>query len=552
MANSLVVRKDTSLAKRNRSLRAAQYVRMSTDYQRYSIDNQVATIADYAQSHDLSIVRTYRDEGKSGLTLKNRPGLIKLLDDVISHHVDFEFILIYDISRWGRFQDIDEHAHYEFICRQAGMKVAYCAEPFENDGSVISGIAKHIKRVMAAEKSRELSVKVHAGACRFSSMGFKLGGRAIYALQRVLVDEKLQEKGVLKNGDRKYLQTDHVRLRPGPPSEVAVVKWMFHRFLELKSEKAIAVELNEQGIPSSTGGRWTGHLLTRVLKNENYIGNIIYNRKSWKLGGKLVHNPRAAWVRSEGCIEPIIKLDVFRAVNKIIEERRVDLTEDEMLVRLRRTLFKRGRLSPKIIEKTVGLPCPHVYIAHFGSLRNAYRLIGYTSQRNCDYIDSRRDWAVKLAELASQLSTNLEKLGGRVVSIGKNGNWHVDGTANIFLRIARWIPGEKDHYSARWSMQRRGLVAGWIVAIRLGDNNTSILDYLLVPAACTDRDAIRFSEKDRARLGMTRFETSEALVRSLSLRLTKQGRVSQPKQARPSTHSRPSPPKKVEGHPARH
>jgi hypothetical protein len=177
----------------------------------------------------------------------------------------------------------------------------------------------------------------------------------------------------------------------------------------------------------------------------------------------------------------------------------------------------------------------------------------YTSQRNCDYIDSRRDWAGKLAELAAQLSTNVEKLGGRVVSIGKNGNWHVDGTANIFLRIARWIPGEKDHYSARWSMQRRGLVAGWIVAIRLGDNNTSILDYLLAPAACTDRDAIRFSEKDRARLGMTRFETSEALVRSLSLRLTtKHGRVSQPKQARPSKQSRPNPPIEIHCRRARH
>jgi len=41
--------------------RAAQYVRMSTDYQRYSIENQAAVIAAYAQLHKLSIVRTYRD-----------------------------------------------------------------------------------------------------------------------------------------------------------------------------------------------------------------------------------------------------------------------------------------------------------------------------------------------------------------------------------------------------------------------------------------------------------------------------------------------------------
>jgi DNA invertase Pin-like site-specific DNA recombinase len=93
---------------------------MSTDYQRYSIENQAAVIAAYAQAHGLTIIRTYRDEGQSGLKLKNRLDLIRLLDDVQSGHADFNHILVYDVSRWGRFQDVDEGAHYEFICKQAG------------------------------------------------------------------------------------------------------------------------------------------------------------------------------------------------------------------------------------------------------------------------------------------------------------------------------------------------------------------------------------------------------------------------------------------------
>src|SRR5713226_4102167 len=109
MANALVVHKDR-LPQSQKILRAAQYVRMSTDYQRYSIENQAAVIAAYAQLHKLSIVRTYRDEGESGLALKNRPGLIRLLDDVRSDHADFDHILVYDVSRWGRFQDVDESA----------------------------------------------------------------------------------------------------------------------------------------------------------------------------------------------------------------------------------------------------------------------------------------------------------------------------------------------------------------------------------------------------------------------------------------------------------
>src|SRR5882672_12616529 len=158
MVNALVVRK-TQLPTSRKIFRAAQYVRMSTDYQRYSIENQAAVIATYAQLHDLSIIRTYRDEGESGLKLKNRAGLARLLNDVSSDQADFEYILVYDVSRWGRFQDVDESAYYEFVLKRAGIRVHYCAEQFENDGSMSSSVLKNIKRVMAAEYSRELSAK---------------------------------------------------------------------------------------------------------------------------------------------------------------------------------------------------------------------------------------------------------------------------------------------------------------------------------------------------------------------------------------------------------
>jgi DNA invertase Pin-like site-specific DNA recombinase len=171
MGNALVVQR-TRLPQSSTSLRAAQYVRMSTDYQRYSIENQAAVIATYAKMHQLSIVRTYSDKGESGLKIKNRAGLIQLLDDVQSGRADFDRILVYDVSRWGRFQDTDESAHYEFICKKAGVKVAYCAEQFDNDGTMMSNILKNLKRVMAAEYSRELSAKVHAGASRVRPDGF--------------------------------------------------------------------------------------------------------------------------------------------------------------------------------------------------------------------------------------------------------------------------------------------------------------------------------------------------------------------------------------------
>ena len=123
---------------------AAQYLRMSTEHQQYSIENQSELIKKYAQSHGLSILHTYSDAAKSGLVLKNRWGLRQLLQDVVSKP-SFKVILVYDVSRWGRFQDTDESAHYEFICKSAGVPVHYCAESFVNDGSLPSLIMKSLK-----------------------------------------------------------------------------------------------------------------------------------------------------------------------------------------------------------------------------------------------------------------------------------------------------------------------------------------------------------------------------------------------------------------------
>jgi hypothetical protein len=57
-------------------VRAAQYVRMSTEHQKYSTDNQAAAIRKYAEKRGFEIVRTYADEGKSGLKLAARSARI--------------------------------------------------------------------------------------------------------------------------------------------------------------------------------------------------------------------------------------------------------------------------------------------------------------------------------------------------------------------------------------------------------------------------------------------------------------------------------------------
>ena len=145
--------------------KAVEYVRMSTEHQQYSTENQSSKIREYAASRGIEIIRTYADAGKSGLRLDGREALQRLIRDAESSSADFQLILVYDVSRWGRFQDADESAYYEYRCRRAGVQVIYCAEQFESDGSPVSTIVKGVKRAMAGEYSRELSAKVFAGQC---------------------------------------------------------------------------------------------------------------------------------------------------------------------------------------------------------------------------------------------------------------------------------------------------------------------------------------------------------------------------------------------------
>src|ERR1700674_4954267 len=100
MVNALVVRK-TQVPTSQKTFRAAQDVRMSTDYQQYSIENQAAVLAAYAQLHGLSMPRAYRVQEQSARRLKNRLGLAQLLNVVTSYEANSEYILVYDVSRWG-------------------------------------------------------------------------------------------------------------------------------------------------------------------------------------------------------------------------------------------------------------------------------------------------------------------------------------------------------------------------------------------------------------------------------------------------------------------
>jgi len=361
---------------------AAQYLRMSTDEQKLSLAYQAVAIQEYAQKHGFIIVSTYEDSGRSGLTLKRRKGLTHLLQDVVSHRNTFKAVLVYDVSRWGRFQDTDESAHYEFLCKSAEVPVHYCAEPFKNDTSSPAVVMKTWKRIMAAEYSRELSERLSRTKKILTESGFRAGGAAGYGLRRMLISPDGSQRRLLAHGEVKDIKTGRIILVPGPAHEVKTVREIFRlRVSHRKSADAIAAYLNGKGV-AHPGVPWDGGHVREILENPKYIGWATWRRTTGPLGTRSVKVPPNEWIGKVGAFEGIVEQKTYDKAQKILRNSTFHKSNDELLAELRALLLREGRISEHLIDQSPDLPVSATYIRRFGSIRQAYALIGYKEFRN--------------------------------------------------------------------------------------------------------------------------------------------------------------------------
>lgn len=355
---------------------AAQYLRVSTERQEYSLDCQSARIANYAQENGFTVCQTYSDEAKSGLEIGRRTGLSRLLQDVVGGKQPYKAILVYDVSRWGRFQDPDEAAHYEFLCKAAGVRVHYCAEQFSNDGHPASLILKTLKRVMAAEYSRELSDKVFAGMTRVVRRGFRSGAHPGYGFRRLLLSADGIPKQELSTGERKSIATDRVVLVPGPANEVIWVREIYRLFIsENKTFAGIAAELDQRGAPFLKGKRWSDHAVKKILTHPKYKGTAVYNRTTERLCSKSRKVPESEWIVVPDAFEPLVEPRTFEAAQEALRQRFWHRSNEQVLGQLKSILKAHGRLSTSLL-RPYGLS-PGGLNHRFGSLIKAYDLIGY-------------------------------------------------------------------------------------------------------------------------------------------------------------------------------
>ena len=501
--------------------RAAEYVRMSTEHQQYSTQNQADVIRNYAAAKGLEIVRTYADEGRSGLRIDGRDALKQLISDVESGNADYEVILVYDVSRWGRFQDADESAYYEYICRRRGICVHYCAEQFENDGSPVSTIVKGVKRAMAGEYSRELSSKVFIGQCRLIELGFRQGGPPGFGLRRMLIDQSGATKGVLTRGEHKSLQTDRVVLTLGPEAEIETVRAIYRLFVhDGLSEAQIAERLNERGMLTDLDRPWTRGTVHQVLINEKYVGNNVWNRVSFKLKKKRVRNQPEMWIRSDGVFPSVVDHNLFEAAQAIVSARTFKLSDDELLEALRALLVRQGYLSGLIIDEAEGMPSSSAYRSRFGSLLRAYSLVGFRPRRDYRYVEINRSLRALHPEVVGDVIGSLRLSGCSVEQSSDTDLLTINREFTASIVISRCATTQAGSY--RWRLRLdAGLLPDVTIAVRMAANNRDRLDYYLLPSIDLQRGKLRLAEENGLGIDAYRFDTLDEfyeLVRPVQLR----------------------------------
>lgn len=456
---------------------AALYVRASTEHQNYSTDHQEAALREYAAQHDFEVIAVYRDQGRSGLKLDGRTGLLQLLTEVQSGQADYVAVLVYDVSRWGRFQDVDESAYYEYACRKAGIMVSYCAEPFTNDGSPLATILKGLKRAMAAEFSRELSAKVFRAQCRLTAAGFKQGGSAGYGLRRQCLSADGRPPRLLEIGERKSLPTDRVGFVHGPNEEVAVVRRIFDMCtIDQMPDTRIADMLNAEGLKNQYGRSWSAHNVKAILTNEKYTGTLIFNRSTQRLRSSRRPNDKGKWIRVEDAFPGIVSKEQFDLTTQVRLRRGKHWSNDEMLDGLREILIEHGTVSGDLIARS-NLPSAKTYALRFKGLIAAYKSAGVSSLCVSATTLTRfrlrcvtKDMTQELERCASLASATIVQLTHRTYRLN-------DVTVRLLCTRCRY---ERSHPC--WKVPvRYSPHVDFIIWLRMNETNDDVAQIYLLP-----------------------------------------------------------------------
>jgi site-specific DNA recombinase len=289
----------------NQLRRAAIYARVSTEMQsRSSIDDQIRKCRQYAEAHDLQILdeNVYRDEALSGVGA-DRPALSRILQLALSVAPPFTAILVDDTSRLSRTTE-DALSMFKRL-KFAGVRFIAVSQGIDSDHEQ-SELQVTVHGLVDSLYVRELAKKTHRGMEGLALRGLHTGGRT-FGYDAVSLGEGAGKKLVVNS------------------SEASIVKRIFELSASGSSLKTITRTLNAEHVPSPrpregrVGGEWCPTAIREMLKNELYIGNVVWNRSQFvKVPGTNTRRrrsrPESEWLRAFNPGLAIVPAELWNAV----------------------------------------------------------------------------------------------------------------------------------------------------------------------------------------------------------------------------------------------
>ncbi|HWP81081.1 MAG TPA: recombinase family protein, partial [Bacteroidota bacterium] len=306
---------------------AVGYVRCSTDMQDDSVEQQKQEIQKWAAANDYKIIEWYEDEGKSGTSFEKRPAFMRLMRRVESG-ANFEHILVYDESRWGRPNNPRENTYWKVHAERYGVRVRVINSSSKNENDIGSFVTEVVESAEASEYSKKLARATLRGSIANAQKGYSSGGTAPYAYVRVAVDKDTGQKiRVLKPGEWIRGNQEKVVWDLGDPAEVEIVKRIFELKASGRGYVMVADRLNREGVPCPKRGRWRNKdqkwcqgSIRAIVTNMAYCGVRVYNKhpqSHMKLGTtkrRWINDPKD-WIILENAHPAIVSKELFEKAN---------------------------------------------------------------------------------------------------------------------------------------------------------------------------------------------------------------------------------------------
>ena len=254
---------------------AVVYARYSSHRQgEQSIEGQLAEAYKYAAAHGLKIVHEYIDRAMTGRN-DNREQFQKMLKD--TGKKQFDTIILWKIDRFGRNRE--EIAFNKYRCKKNGVKVVYVAEsiPDSPEGVILESVLEGMAEYYSLQLSQNIlrGQRASAEKCQSTGGNRPLGYKTDPATKKFVID----------------------------PETAPTVRLIFDMYAKGSTVTEITTELNNRGLRTLRGGKFTKNSLHTILKNEKYIGVYTYKDD----------------VRIEGGVPAIIDVETFAKVQEMLK-----------------------------------------------------------------------------------------------------------------------------------------------------------------------------------------------------------------------------------------